>query len=124
MQHVVRKLAVLALGVTLSVTAWAQSNAWSKLGTCSTFVCDAVTVAHLDDDKVLLQFTEYAGHYMSLTGTEDSEDPTLIELDQVYFDGHQIPQTNGQCVLIFKAPGELDQVICPSLTFTVTEGPQ
>jgi hypothetical protein len=98
-------------------------STWSKPGTCSAaeFQCDHVTVAHLDDGKVLLQFTEYAGHYQSYVGAEDSEDHTLIDLNQVYLDGHEIPHANGQCVLIFKAPGELDQVICPALTFTVTE---
>jgi hypothetical protein len=118
----------LILCAVLTVTAYGQvaTDVWSRPGVCSeagTFLCDHVTVAHLEDGKTLLQFTAYASHYESLVGTADSEDPTLIELEAHYLDGLPLPHaSNGQCALIFKAPGDLSEIICPSLTFTVTEG--
>jgi hypothetical protein len=97
--------------------------AWSKPGSCDAgaFHCDAVTVAHLDDGKTLLQFSEYAGHITSYVGSEGSEDPTLVDLDGVYLDGLTIPRANGQCALIFKAPEQLETITCPGLTFTVKD---
>lgn len=94
-------------------------SARSTAGTCTaagSFLCDAVTVA-LDGRSVLLQFTENAGHYTSLTGSVDSENPRLISVDQVYLDGQlEANQRPGQCELIFVS-GELSQIICPALTF-------
>lgn len=122
------KTTFLALLLSLgAATAHAQvSQAWtlehhqgvsyrSAAGACSaagTFICDHVTVA-LDGRSVVLQFTEYAGHYMTFTGTADSEDPTLIDLAQAYLDGHPIGSI-GQCVLIFQS-GNLSQIICSAL---------
>jgi hypothetical protein len=118
----------LLLWAIAGATAHGQvaTDVWYRPGTCSdagTFVCDHVTVAHLKDGKTLLQFTAYASHYESLVGTADSEDPTLIDLEASYLDGLPLPHAiNGQCVLIFKAPGQLEQIICPGLKFKVTEG--
>jgi hypothetical protein len=131
-----KKLA-LALGLLLCATAHAQvTHAWtlehhqgvsvrSAAGTCSgagTFICDHVTLM-LDGRTVVLQFTEYAGHYTQFAGTADSEDRTLIDLDGAYLDGHQAGST-GQCVLFFQS-GELSQIICSALgsqlVFTVKE---
>lgn len=117
------------LSLLWCATARAQvSEAWyhqgtsarSAAGSCSAadgFVCDAVTVAFLDGGSVLLQFTEHASHYTSLTGSADSENPRLISVDQVYLDGQlEANQRPGQCELIFVS-GELSQIICPALTF-------
>jgi hypothetical protein len=96
-------------------------NSRSAAGTADTFACDHVTVAFVDH-SVILQFTEYAGHYMSFTGTADSVGSSLINLDEAYLDGHQIPTTaDSQCALIFVS-GELQQIICSGLTFTVSNG--
>ena len=96
-------------------------EARSAAGTCSAtgFACDHLTILK-EGRSVLLQFTENAGRYSGMSGTANSGDPTVIDLDQVYLDGHQIGST-GQCVLNFES-GELSQVICPALTFTVRNG--
>jgi hypothetical protein len=118
------------LGMMLSLgaaTAHAQtlSNIWSRPGTCDAgaSVCDAVTVAAIDDGTKLLQFSEYNGHLTSYVGTPDTEDSTIVDITGAYLDGHEQPNSNGQCVLIFKAPAQLEAITCsaPSLTFTVTK---
>jgi hypothetical protein len=118
-------LALAALGVTQGLPAQTLSNSWSKAGTCDAgmLVCDHVTVADIDDGSKLLQFTEYGGHMLSYLGVADPEDSTLIDIAAAYFDGHELPRAAGQCVLLFKAPGQLDAITCsaPSLTFTVTK---
>jgi hypothetical protein len=109
--------------VLVGTTAAHGQDAWSKPGTCSaaSFTCDAVTVAHLNDGRVLLQFSEYAGHLMSYVGREDSEDPTVIDIEGSYLDGLPLPRANGQCALFFKAPEQLETITCPGLTFTVKD---
>jgi hypothetical protein len=116
---------LLALVLLSAAHSHAQNNTWSKAGRCDagTFVCDHITVSDLASGDRLLQFTEYAGHYLSYVGTVDSADRTIVDITAAYFDGHPVSST-GQCVLIFKAPSELSEIDCstPSLTFTVTEG--
>jgi hypothetical protein len=122
MTSLIRTLLALALlGVTQALPAQTLSNSWSKAGTCSSFVCDHVTVADIDDGSKLLQFTEYGGHMLSYLGVADPEDSTLIDITAAYFDGHELPKVPAQCVLQFKAPEQLDAITCsaPSLNFTV-----
>jgi hypothetical protein len=111
---------LIAATLTL-LAATTSAHALSAAGNChaAEFHCDHVTVSHLDDGRVLLQFTEYAGHYMSFVGRADSEADTLVHVDESYLDGLSQSHADGQCSLVFKAPGELVEVICPSLTFTV-----
>jgi hypothetical protein len=111
----------IALVLLLTAVA-AHAQTRSVAGTCSDsggFACDHVTVANLDDGKVLLQFTEYAAHVMSLVGRPDGDN--LVSVDERYLDGLRQAHAGGQCSLVFKAPGELSEIICPSLTFTVTK---
>jgi hypothetical protein len=120
MKIIVLTLSLFATLAGNSAPLPVHGSVWSREGTCraAEFQCDHVTVATLDDGKVLLQFTEYAGHYVSIVGRSEGE---LVSVDESYLDGLSQAHAGGQCSLVFKALGELSEVICPSFTFTVTK---
>jgi hypothetical protein len=100
------------------------SNTWSKVGHAEPrqAIVDHVTVADQDNGEKLIQFTEHAGHYLSFTGIPDSEAPIIVDLTGMYLDGLASGHAPyGQCVFVYKAPGELESINCPNLLFTVTQ---
>ena len=112
---------LLSLVGVLSAAAAHGQNTYSAPGVCSAagdLRCDHVTVAYLDS-AVLLQFSEDNGHIQSFQGTADATGAVITGFE--YFDGQTIGSQQGQCKLIYKKNGELSQVICDALTFTVTK---
>jgi len=89
----------------------------SVAGRASTFTGSTDLTIFWDGPHTVLQITEYNGHYMGLTGTLIISDPTVIDLDQVFYDGQPAGSQSGQCQLHFK-DGALSEITCPALTFT------